>query len=195
MKRKIGVHLSEQILDRLEAAAERPGASKAAIVEAALERFLNPDAESIDDATLLRRLNWMSGQLEQLDRDLRIVNETVALHARYHMTVTPPLPQSQQRAACELGLERFEVFAAQVGRRVHLGTPLMRETMDRLSVTSPDLFARDLEEGAPLGSPSAQSDQNAAASTVADAKPALSAAAREDGSNGGFPEEGHWSSR
>jgi predicted DNA-binding protein len=187
MKRKISVQLSEQVVERLEAAAEQPGASKTAIVEAALERFLNSDAETIDDATLLRRLNWMSHQLEQLERDLRIVNETVALHARYHLTITPPLPQSHQRAACILGLERFEVFAAQVGRRVHLGTPLMRETMDRLSATSPGLFARGVEQGAPLGTSSPDSDQDVPASTVVETQPELSAAAREDGSNGGFP--------
>jgi Ribbon-helix-helix protein, copG family len=187
MKRKISVQLSEHVVERLEAAAQRPGASRAAVVEAALDRFLDPAAETIDDATLLRRLNWMSGQLEQLERDLRIVNETVALHARYHLTIAPPLPQSEQRAACVLGLERFEVFAAQVGRRVHLGTPLMRETLDRLSATSPDLFARNVEEGAPLGAPSAKSDQDVPASTVIDAEPKLSPAAQEDGSTGGFP--------
>jgi hypothetical protein len=185
MKQKISVQVSEQIVERLEAAAERPGASKAAIVEAALERFLDPTAETIDDATLLRRLNWMSRQLEQLERDLRIVNETVALHARYHLTITPPLPQAHQRAACVLGRERFEVFAAQVGRRVHLSTPLMRETMDRLSATSPDLFARDVEEGAPA----ADSDQAPAASNIG-AEPNLSAAAQEDGSNDGFSGQG-----
>jgi len=195
MKRKISVQLSEQIVDRLETAAERPGASKAAIVEAALERFLSPETETIDDATLLRRLNWMSGQLEQLERDLRIVNETVALHARYHLTVTPPLPQPQQRAACALGLERFEEFAAQVGKRVHLGTPLMRETMHRLSATRPDLFAPDVEKGAPLGTPSAETDQDNPAATVVDKEPELSAAAREDGSNGGFPGDDCSSSR
>jgi|SRR6266536_1419663 len=191
MKRKISVQLSEQIVERLEAAAQRPGASKTVIVEAALDRFLNPGAETIDDATLLRRLNWMSRQLEQLERDLRIVNETAALHVRYHLTITPPLPQSHQRAACALGLERFEVFAAQVGRRVHLGTSLVRETMDRLSATSPDLFARDIEEGAPLVAPSSDSDQDAPASAVVGEEPELSAVAREDGSNGGFPGEGH----
>jgi len=187
MKRKISVQLSEQVIERLEAAAEQRSTSKAAIVESALERFLNPDDETIDDAALLRRLNWMSRQLEQLERDLRIANETVALHARYHLTITPPLPQSHQRAACVLGLERFEVFAAQVGRRVYLGTPLMRETMERLSATSPDLFARDIEEGAPLGPSSPDTNQNAPVSTAVDAEPELSAAAREDGSNGGFP--------
>ena len=143
MKRKISVQLSEQVAERLEAAAQRPGANKTAIVEAALARFLDPDDDTSDHAALLRRLNWMSRQLEQLDRDLRVASETVALHARYHLTVTPPLPVPDQRAACVLGAERFEVFAAQVGRRVHLGTPLMRETMDRVSTTNPETQAVD----------------------------------------------------
>jgi predicted transcriptional regulator len=178
MKRKVTVQLSEQVAERLEAAAEQRGTSKAAIVESALERFLSPDAETVDDATLPRRLNWMSRQFEQLERDLRIVNETVALHVRYHLTITPPVPQAQQR---------FEIFAAQVGRRVHLGTPLMRETMDRLSATNPDLFARDIGEGAPLGASSPGSDGDAPLSTPVNAEPELSAAAQEDGSNVGFP--------
>ena len=189
MKRKLTIRIPEQLVERLEAAAERPGASKTAIVEAALEYFLSADPS--DDASLLRRLNWMSRQLQQLDRDLKVVSETAALHARYHLTVTPPLAVAHQRSACELGAERFEVFAAQVGRRVHLGTPLMRETMDRLSTTSPDLFARDVEEGAPLGRPVADADSEPkvpAPTVVADA-PELAAAAREGGSNGGFPEQ------
>jgi predicted transcriptional regulator len=188
MKRKISVRLSEEVVERLEAAAKRPGASKTVIVEAALDGFLNPGAENIDDATLLRRLDCMSRQLEKLEHDLRIVNETVALHARYHLAITPPLPQSQQRAACALGLERFEEFAAQVGRRVHLNTPLMRETMERLSTTSSDPCARDIEEGAPLGAVAAE--QDVAASTVTDLEEESAAAAREDGSNGGFLEKG-----
>ena len=105
MKRKISGRLSEEIVERLETAAHRPGASKTTILEAALDRFLDPGAETIDDATLLRRLDGMSRQLEQLEHDLKIVNEAVALHARYHLAITPPLPQSQQRAACALGLE------------------------------------------------------------------------------------------
>ena len=190
MKRKVTVQLSEEVAERLEAAAQRPGANKTAIVEAALTRFLDPDGDTSEHAALLRRLNWMSRQLEQLDRDLRVVNETVALHARYHLTVTPALPIPDQRAACVLGAERFEVFAAQVGTRVHLGTPLMRETLDRLSATNPDLFGRDIEEGAPLGAQSTEAEPEIMASTVKEEKPELVAAAREDGSNGGFPGEG-----
>ena len=50
------------------------------------------------------------------------------------------MPKAAQHAACAIGSQRFEEFAAQVGRRVHLGRPLMRETLDRISVTSPHLF-------------------------------------------------------
>jgi hypothetical protein len=160
MKRKVTVQLSEELADRLEAAAQRPGTSKTAIVEAALTRFLEPDGGTSEHAAMLRRLSWMSRQLEQLDRDLRVVSETTALHARYHLAITPPLPIPDQRAACVLGAERFEVFAAQVGRRVHLGTPLMRETLDRLSAADPDLFAHEVDEGAPLGRQSADADRD-----------------------------------
>jgi predicted transcriptional regulator len=203
MKRKISVRISEEMAARLDAAAERPDVTKSAIVEVALERFLDGDHATVDDgdhekvdnAALSRRLNWMSRQLEQLDRDLRVVSETAALHARYHLTVSPPLPAAQQQIACVLGSERFEVFAAQVGRRVHLGTPLMRETMDRLSETSPELFAHDIEGGVPLGATSTGREPDLAASPVDDKKPKLSAAAAEGGSNGSFPDQASNSSR
>jgi sugar phosphate permease len=67
---------------------------------------------------------------------LKLVGETVAMHARYHLTVTPPLPDAAQPAACRLGAARFDEFAAQVGKRVEEGRPLMRETLDRLATTN-----------------------------------------------------------
>ena len=185
MKRRITVQLPEQLVERLEAAAERQGASKSAIVEAALDQFLSTDTS--DDAPMSCRLTGMSRQLEQLERDLRIVNETVALHARYHLTVTPPLSNAQHRAACALGLERFEVFAAQIGRRVHVGTPLMRETMYRITTTNPDLCARAIEEGVPLGAPIPDSELDKPASAAVNEQPEPSAVAREGGSNACFP--------
>ena len=123
MKPRIGVYLSEQMAARLAAAAKRPGASKSALVEAALAQFFGSDDDS-DNLPVDRRLSHMSRQLEELDRGLRIVNETVALQARFHLSVTPVLPAADQRAACALGSERFDEFAAQVGRRVRLGTSL-----------------------------------------------------------------------
>lgn len=84
--KKIIVQLSESIFERLEAATERPGLGKSMVVETALQRFLTPaqGAEGLIRETLDR----VSGQMARLEREVAIVAETVALHARYHLTVT-----------------------------------------------------------------------------------------------------------
>jgi hypothetical protein len=187
MKPRVGVYLSEQMAARLAEAAKRPGATKSGLVEAALDRFLGSDDDVVGDtATVARRLSGLSHQLEQLDRNLRIANETVALHARFHLAVTPLLPAAAQRSACALGAERFEEFAAQVGRRVDLGVPLIRETIDRVSAVRADAFARDLAELESLGSRSTVYQPGLPASTAVDDASAPIAAVREDGSHGGF---------
>ena len=144
MKRKISVRLPELVAKRLEAAAAAPGARKSSIVEAALDLFLEVDAS---DSALARHLERISRRLNELQSDLKIVAEMVALHARFHLTITPTLPVTDQPDVCAIGSERFEEFAAQVARRVHLDNPLMRETMDRILATRPNLFAH--EQGAP----------------------------------------------
>jgi hypothetical protein len=197
MKRKVSVYITEEAAARLAAAAEQRGATKSGLIQVALDRFLDATDERANQASLERRLNWMSRQLEQLDRDLRIVNETAAMHVRYHLAVTPPLPKAAQHAACTIGVQRFDEFAAQVGRRVHLGRPLMRETLDRISVTNPELFASEGEGSVPLsGDPRSQepaTQDDKAASPVADDL-SQRAAAQEVGSNGSFPERNNESS-
>jgi MFS family permease len=133
MKPRIGVYLSGGMAARLAEATTRPGVTKSALVEQALAHLLGSEDDFSDTATLARQFAAMSGQLKQLDRNLRIVNETVALHARFHLAVTPLLPAAAQEAACALGAERFEEFAAQVERRVDRGVPLIQETIDRVS--------------------------------------------------------------
>ena len=186
MKPRVGVYLSEQMAARLAEAAKRPGATKSGLVEAALDRFLGSDDDVGDTATVARRLTGLSRQLEQLDRNIRIANETVALHARFHLAVTPLLPAATQGAACALGAERFEEFAAQVGRRVDLGVPLIRETIDRVSAARVDALGPDPADGDPSGTGSTVYEPGVRASTLVDDASANIAAVREDGSNGGF---------
>jgi hypothetical protein len=185
MKSRICVYLTEEAAARLTAEAQSRGVTKSFIVRAALDQFLGADSSTAENGTMVRRLSWMSRQLEQLDRNLRVVNETVALHARYHLAVTPPLPAQVRQAACKLGSARFDEFAAQVGRRVHLGMPLMRETMERVSETSPHLFTTRHE--VPLDPPSADCEPGDDALTAMNSE--RSAAVQEDGSNGGFPNQ------
>jgi hypothetical protein len=186
MKRKVSVRLSPQLFERLQAAAGSHASTKTAIVEAALACFLSPKPEYDEENKLLRKFESMGQKLDQMERDLRLVNETVTLHARYHLTVMPPMPQAQQRAACVLGFERFEAFAAQVAIRVRLGTPLMKQTIDRLDPTT-HVVPMPLEQGALLGTPLSESSHKVPSSTAKGVRPAFSAAAREDGSNGRFP--------
>ena len=116
MKPRVGVYLSEGMAGRLAEAAKHPRATKSALVEAALDRYLGSDDDISDTATVARHLAGLSRQLEELDRNLRIANETAALHARFHLAVTPLMPAGEQGAACALGAERFEEFATQVGQ-------------------------------------------------------------------------------
>jgi predicted transcriptional regulator len=151
MKPKLSVYLSDHVADRLALAAKRPGANKSAIIDAALDRFLNPERDKTGDAALIRRLDRMTWQIDRIDRDLSITAETLALYVRYYLTITPPLPLADQDAARSLGRERFEMFVAQVGKRLASGVRLVAEVLDQVSTSKPDLFTRQLEEGAPLG--------------------------------------------
>jgi sugar phosphate permease len=130
-RRKVTVRLSEGVCGRLDVATDRPGVGKSMLVEAALEHFLNP-APSVEALTH-ERLVDLHARFDDLARDMRMIAETVALHARYHLAVMPPVPESRQREAIILGNERFKVLAEQVDRRVREGRPLMQETIDRLN--------------------------------------------------------------
>jgi hypothetical protein len=180
MKPKLSVYLSDNVAERLAQAARRPGTNKSAIVDTALDRFLNPERDPSGDAALVRRLDRMSGQLDRGDRDLSVVAETLALFVRYYLTITPPLPAGDQDAARALGRERFEMFVAQVGKQVASGGRLVADVMARISMTNPDLFARHLGEGAPLGSRPADHNEDTRAADATGQAPGRSPAGREE---------------
>ena len=179
MKPKLSAYVSDSVAQRLELAAKRPGTNKSAIVEAALDRFLNPERDPSGDAALIRRLDRMSRQLDRSDRDLSIMAETIALFVRYYLTITPPLPSPDQDAARALGRERFEMFVVQVGKRVASGGRLVADVMEQVSTSNPDLFMRHLEEGAPLGGGKENSAAESRSQHATGGQPGPSPAGRE----------------
>ena len=182
--RKVTVRLTEKVHEQLEAATERPGVGKSMVVEAALAHFMTP-RPSVENS-VQKDLNDIHARFDSLNRDLRMIAETVALHARYHLAVMPPLPQQQQLEACQLGDDRFKVLADQVDRRVREGRPLMQETIDRLNVANSGEPESTIGEEAPLDPGPVQIHHHAVSRANVNIEQELPAAAGEGGSKANF---------
>jgi hypothetical protein len=116
---------------------------------------------------------------------LRTIAETVALHARYHLAVMPPLPQQQQREACQIGDERFKVLADQVDQRIRQGRPLIQEAIDRLNATRFNGLKSTIDQDEPVESKPTYTLSGTPRGDV-NIKHESSAAAQEGGSNSNF---------
>lgn len=129
MKPRHHLYLDEELTEQLEALAAKPGSSKSAIVSDALRAFIaRRGANELDDR-LRVRLDRVSRQLNRIERDQKILLESLALFVRYYLTVTVPLPEADQEAARALGQERFQAFIDQVGRRIAGGRTLAGEVL------------------------------------------------------------------
>lgn len=140
-KHRISLYLDHGTVKNLTLAANRRKGAKSALVEEALDQYLNPERRRMLDEATLRRMDRMSSSLSTVGRDVAIATETLSLFVRYFLTITPPLPQSEQDAARALGRQRFEVFVAQVGRRLASDHRLVSEVLESIAEHNPDLFA------------------------------------------------------
>jgi len=117
-KARLQVRLGEKAETLLSRAAERPGVTKASIVEAAIVELLNPKEDSQEYAALIKRLDRLTRAMERLADDASAQTETLALYILYYLCITPPLPEQNRAAAEALGQKRFERFISQVGDRL-----------------------------------------------------------------------------
>lgn len=117
MKPRHHLYLDDDLTAQLDALAAQPGTSKSAIVADALRQYLGRQGARELDEALRIRLDRQSRQLERVERDLRVVLESLALFVRYQLTVSASLPEPD-RAARAVGRERFQKFIDQVGRRM-----------------------------------------------------------------------------
>ena len=180
---KVTVRITEKIHEQLQAATERPGVGKSMVVEAALAQFLNPRPS--EDAAQ-HSFDEIHARFDSLERNLRTIAETVAVHARYQLAVMPPLPQQQQREACQLGDERFKVLAEQVDQRVRQNRPLIQETIDRLNATPSNGLKSSIDEDEAIDSGPTYIQNGARSRGDVNIKRESSAAAQEGGSNSNF---------
>lgn len=127
MKSRLSVYLEPDLLDQLEAYADRRGASRSMIAEAAVASFLSPDAAERQEAALVRRLDRLNRHADRLERDLGVTVEMLAMFVRFWLTATPTLPESAQAAARAKGRERYGAFIESLGRRLASGRAFSRE--------------------------------------------------------------------
>ncbi len=120
MKSRHQIYLDDALGAELDRLGAKPGTSKSAIVEGALRAFIGRRAASDLDDLLRVRLDRISRGVGRLERDQRILLESLALFIRYELTVTAPLPEADKPAQA-LGRERFQRFVDQVGRQLATG--------------------------------------------------------------------------
>lgn len=146
-KRRYTLYLPRDLAKRLDEIAVLRNGAKSALVEEALAASLKPKKLPGVDEALARRLDELNRRAAVIQRDVAIITEALAIFVRYFLTITPPLPTSEQGSARALGKERFEVFVAQVGKRLASDQRLVSEVLETIAHNNPDLFAKaDLAE-------------------------------------------------
>ncbi len=120
-KPRHNLHLDEDLTRRLMALAAKPGMSKAGIISAALRSYLDKEGAGFLDDLLQTRMNRLSGQLDRLERDQRIVVQTLAEFVRHHFLVTAAPPESELASRRAQAEARYQSFIETVGRQLAAG--------------------------------------------------------------------------
>ena len=129
---RLNIFLEHEHAKRLQELAVMKDLSKSSIIGAALASFLSPDSADRREAAIGKRLDRLSRQFDQLERDQNILIETLALYIRYYLTVTLAVPEAHQEAARTQGRARFEQFIQQLARHLQRGNSLVREVHEEI---------------------------------------------------------------
>lgn len=138
MKPRHHIYLDDALTAELNRLTRQPGASKSGIIADALRILLARGAAREVDAVLKVRLDRFSRAQARGERNQEILLETLALYVRWQLTVTAPLPESEQAAARAAGEARFQSFIDQLSRRLAAGRGVGRELAARLSDDAED---------------------------------------------------------
>lgn len=125
MKPRHHLYLDDELTAQLDALSAVPGSSKSAIVADALRQYLRHKGGTDQDDALKTRLDRLSRHHERLERDIKVLVETLTVFVRYYLLFTAHMPDPDNAARAK-GRERFESFIARVGQAVASGTPTVQ---------------------------------------------------------------------
>lgn len=130
-KPRLNLRLRPDLLRKLEEATRRPGVTKNALIEQALEEYFEPEIRHGLEERLLARLDSFEVRQGEIERDVALLLETVGQFVLYWLTRTDPIPEGEREIAHALGQRRFEHFTAQVARKLFDGNTLSKRLLTK----------------------------------------------------------------
>jgi predicted transcriptional regulator len=129
---RLNIYLDPDLAGTLDLFALQRQLNKSAVVANALAEYFSPDSEQVREATISKRFDYVSRQVEKVEHDLAILTEATAIYIRYYLSVVAPVPDSHQEAARAQGKRRFQQFIDQLARHLQRGNSLARDLHDQL---------------------------------------------------------------
>lgn len=121
-KPRVNLRLSHKLYAELERRTTVSSVTKTEIVEEALSRFFDPEANIVLEERLLRRMDAFDERQGEIERDTALCLETLAHFVFYWLTRTEPIAEGERDAAHALGQRRFDHFIQQVARKLGKNT-------------------------------------------------------------------------
>ncbi len=117
MKTELRIRLDAALAEDLARLAQKPGVSKAAILEDALRAYLDHGASRDLDERLRVRLDQISSQLSRQERGLHILQEGFGLYLQFEFIATAAVADGDE-AARAIGHQRYQSYLRELGRRL-----------------------------------------------------------------------------
>lgn len=130
-KPRLNLRLRADLSRKLEEATRRPGVTKNALIEQALEEYFEPEIRHGLEEMLLDRLDGFEVRQGEIERDVALLLETLGQFVLYWLTRTDPIPEGEREIAHALGQRRFEHFTAQVARKLFDGKTLSKRLFNK----------------------------------------------------------------
>jgi predicted transcriptional regulator len=109
--------LPDDLAQRLETLAAKPGSSKSAILTTALGAWLDRRGKNELDDMFSARLDRVSRADERIERKLDFVAEALGTFVQHQLTLVAHQPPFEHETG-QLGLKRYRAFIDMVGHRL-----------------------------------------------------------------------------
>lgn len=142
-KPRVTFYVTNENYARVQALAARPGKNVSQIIETALTAFFSHEREDNRDGAIIRRLDRLTRQLEVNKRNMIILSETVALNARYFLTLMPEIDKDDMAAVQAMGARRYEQFIETLRTVLGDGERVLHAALDDIVVGEDAFFTKE----------------------------------------------------